>query len=343
MSQLYDAVAFDVFGNPKPIAPAPELRVHGESITAGQLREARTVFQGYCNRVAALLGPAPVQNGALMDGSTYKIFTVGRSRYMQLWPKGSSEDEVLLGGIAVRALRGDVATLYVLRFVDSAWELEAPDTVYGGMGLWSSTAGGYLTDGSFEPRSATENFIGTTIGRHDAESTLIPAATLDAAMLLGLAYRAPKDRTYASVNRRNEVIWCARDNEKTVHIYSMPAADQAVIAQTPDEFVPGLVFDEGEFPVWSGDLSLLTTAVPVFANRLRGQDRVEFAMGDFKAQVVMMPELFRYRLMSDCALTHLANIQTGRPLAVSVEAHASTTVNLRAPSEPDLAQPHRVP
>lgn len=108
MTRLHDLMAFDIFGNPKPIAPLPELRIIGEGMTRQQAQMAQGVFTQYCRSASMSSVPNPVEAGRLPDGTRYKAFTVGRNRYMQVWPDAVVDEAaetfyvpvgVLFGGI----------------------------------------------------------------------------------------------------------------------------------------------------------------------------------------------------------------------------------------------------
>ncbi|WP_423459981.1 hypothetical protein [Ottowia sp. VDI28] len=98
MTFLHDHLAFDIFGNPKPIAPLPELRIVGRGMSRDQIQMAQRAFTNYNQRASLSSVPNPVEAGRLPDGSRYKAFTVGRNRYMQVWPAD---------------VRDEVATFYV--------------------------------------------------------------------------------------------------------------------------------------------------------------------------------------------------------------------------------------
>lgn len=82
---IYDPLAFDVFGNPKPIAPLPQLRIVGENLNDAQMTEAQRVFARFCETARLSRNPMPTERGRLGDGSEYRIMTVGTSRIMQVW------------------------------------------------------------------------------------------------------------------------------------------------------------------------------------------------------------------------------------------------------------------
>lgn len=84
---LWSPYAFDALGN-APAGPTspPVLRVEGAPASAAQLAGAQQVFAIFAQERRFSFVPNPTQSGALADGSTYKISTVGVQTVMQLWP-----------------------------------------------------------------------------------------------------------------------------------------------------------------------------------------------------------------------------------------------------------------
>lgn len=110
---------------PLPPQAPPALRVEGGEATALQRNQAQQVFSQFCAVGALSLGPNPMQNGLLPDGTPYRIVTVGPQTTMTIWPNGGAEEDDRRSGIVI-ALgdldrqpipgheTGGVATLYLL-------------------------------------------------------------------------------------------------------------------------------------------------------------------------------------------------------------------------------------
>lgn len=136
---LYNPYAFDVLGNPAPVAAPPVLRLENGQTTVAQVAQARAVFARYCDGARLSQVPNPVTVGKLADGSPYRITVVGAQTIMQIWPLGSESQEKYLNGIKVLAL--DKIWLLEPRkwrdtqkWTTSGWNTTARKELYGGLG-----------------------------------------------------------------------------------------------------------------------------------------------------------------------------------------------------------------
>lgn len=335
---LWNPYAFTPTGERTPIAAPPSLRVMGSAtITKDQLFMAQHAFAAFCGRSRVSFWQNPNEQGCLADGTPYRITVVGNSTVMQIWPAPPvTKHRSGGGGVAITAIYGGEATLYLVTFINGDWRIEQRDVLYGGYGLWKPHGDGmYFTDYTAYPSMGQQGGAGgmNWALKHVADEHSLIGSASDTTTHKGLAYQVPLNGLFLGIPHNEKFTSIRYRSPRAVEIYEAPLVSDAEVANTPDVFAGQSLQKIADLEFVSGrSLDYADMNYATLGLRLRDATAVEFAVRDSLHPVTEGPSMSRNKWVSDMALTHQAVVHIGDgSYSLQLRPHAAVSNLLRNP------------
>lgn len=162
MTELFNHFNRSVTGQAFDGQAPVQLRIEQGSASRAQVQAVQAAYAQFARRATFSQVPNPMERGQLLDGSTYRIVTVGNTTIVQLWPKQSTGSLRVSGisfevvGMDWRAVpehstKGGVPFVYLLTPVETEKGSRISSGQFKVKKLQTLTAGNYaIADASGE-------------------------------------------------------------------------------------------------------------------------------------------------------------------------------------------------